>query len=154
MNWLMKNAYMYNENWAVYLSNFVNVLQTKSPCFTVIIKERIKKLQEKQQYEHEYEQIKQRNNRIAMNSQHTLKISNQNVSFTGYRTRMPDRIALWRTTPRSFCNRAARCNVGPLPTDWPYKMRSSCFIPYSFFKQSYTASMSQYVLNSDGFWAG
>lgn len=81
----------------------------------------------------------------------TLKISNQNVTFTGYRTRMPERIALWRTTPCGFCNCEARCNVGPLPTDWPYKMSSSCFMPYSFFKQSYTASMSQYVLNSDGF---
>lgn len=72
----------------------------------------------------------------------TLKISNQNVIFTGYKTRMPERMALWRTTPLNFGDREAKCNVGPLPTDWPYKITSSCLSPYSLFKQLYTASMS------------
>lgn len=80
----------------------------------------------------------------------TLKMSNQKVILTGYNTRIPERIALWRTTALNLCRREAKCSVGPLPTDWPYKITSSCFIPYSFFKQSNTASMSWYVLNSDG----
>jgi len=56
----------------------------------------------------------------------TLNISNQNVIFTGYNTLRPERIALWRTTPLAFCKRAAKWSVGPLPTDWPYNIRSSC----------------------------
>ena len=59
----------------------------------------------------------------------TLKISNQNVILTGYKTRMPERMALCRTTPLNLCKREAKCNVGPLPTDWPYKITPSCLIP-------------------------
>jgi len=53
-------------------------------------------------------------------------MSNQNVILTGYKTRMPERMALWRTTALNLCNREAKCSVGPLPTDWPYKIKSSC----------------------------
>lgn len=78
-------------------------------------------------------------------------MSNQNVNLTLYKTRIPERMALCRTTALNLGRREAKCNVGPLPTDWPYKITSSCLIPYSSFKQLYTASMSQYVLNSEGY---
>lgn len=77
-------------------------------------------------------------------------MSNQSVILTGYSTRIPERIALWRTTALTLSTCEAKFSVGPLPTDWPYKMISSCFIPYSSFKQLNTASMSPYVFNSDG----
>ena len=47
----------------------------------------------------------------------TLYMSNQNVILTGYKTLIPERIALCRTTPLSLFNRDAKYNVGPLPTD-------------------------------------
>lgn len=42
LNWLREKAYMYNKDWAVDLSYLVNVLQTKIPTFTVIVKENVK----------------------------------------------------------------------------------------------------------------
>nr|GEW21686.1 hypothetical protein [Tanacetum cinerariifolium] len=55
-------------------------------------------------------------------------MSNQNVNLTGYITRIPERIPLCRTMPLNLCSREAKCNVGPLPTDCPYKIRSSCLM--------------------------
>nr|GEV83696.1 hypothetical protein [Tanacetum cinerariifolium] len=39
----------------------------------------------------------------------------------GYRMRIPERIPLCRTTPLNLCSREAKCNVGPLLADSPYR---------------------------------
>jgi len=57
-------------------------------------------------------------------------MSNQYVRFTGYITRRPDKIGLWRITALRFGKREAKSIVGPLPTDCPYKTISSSFAPY------------------------
>jgi hypothetical protein len=77
-------------------------------------------------------------------------MSNQNVFLTGYSTLSPDKMGLCRTTARKFGNREARSMVGPLPTDWPYKIISSSGTPYFSLRQLYAASMSAYVLYSVG----
>lgn len=101
---------------AVDLSYFVNVLQNKNLNF----QDRNKKKKSQIKMESTCNIINTNKQEMKIHrrqSELTLKISNQNVTFTGHKTRIPERIALWRTTPLSFCNRAARCNVGPLPTD-------------------------------------
>jgi hypothetical protein len=77
-------------------------------------------------------------------------MSNQNVRLTGYSTLTPDKIGLCKTTARKSGNREARSMVGPLPTDWPYKIISSSATLYFSLRQLYAASMSAYVLHSVG----
>jgi len=77
-------------------------------------------------------------------------MSKQNVNFTWQSTRRPERIPLCRTTPLNLGNLDAKCSVGPLPTDCPYKITSSWLTPYSVSRHSYIASMSAYVLDSLG----
>lgn len=77
-------------------------------------------------------------------------MSKQNENFTWQSTRRPERMPLCRTTPLSLGNRAAKCNVGPLPTDCPYRITSSWLTPYSVWRHSYAASISAYVSNSLG----
>jgi hypothetical protein len=60
----------------------------------------------------------------------TLYMSNQYVCFTGYITLKPDEIGLCSTTARKCDKRDAKSKVGPLPTDWPYKMMFSSEAPY------------------------
>lgn len=77
-------------------------------------------------------------------------MSNQYVRLTGYNTLIPDKIGLCKTTPLRFGKREARSTVGPLPTDWPYNINCSSLTPYCSLRHLYAASMSAYVLHSDG----
>lgn len=77
-------------------------------------------------------------------------MSKQNVNLTWQTTRRPERIALCRTTPLNLGSLDAKWSVGPLPTDCPYKIKSSWLTPYSVSRHSYTASMSAYVFSSLG----
>jgi len=56
-------------------------------------------------------------------------MSNQYVRFTGYMTLKPESMGLCRTTALNWGNLAARSKVGPLPTDCPYRIISSCLAP-------------------------
>jgi len=49
--------------------------------------------------------------------------------LTGYITRRPDKKGLWRTSARRRGRREASSSDGPLPTDCPYKMIRSSFVP-------------------------
>lgn len=77
-------------------------------------------------------------------------MSNQYVRLTGYNTLRPDKIGLCKTTPLKVVKREARSTVGPLPTDWPYKINCSSLTPYCSLRHLYAASMSAYVLHSVG----
>jgi len=77
-------------------------------------------------------------------------MSNQYVRFTGYMTLRPDKMGLWRMTALRFGKRVAKSVVGPLPTDWPYRIMSSSFAPYISTRHLYAASISAYVFCSLG----